>query len=304
MKKFLLFPLLFVSLIAASQNDSLVNGDFETGDCSGWEVITGTVPSAPTAPYSFTQTGTSFCDSSVNHVLMTGGNDALCGFPKVYPNGGGYSLQLGDGTGIGNGSARIQQIFKVDSLNTIFEYHYAIVMNEPGHSQSENPYFTAMFFNQIGDTINKFQVILSSGSEPDFIPYSGGSYIDWTSNIVDLSANQGEYVTIEFTTGDCAQGGHFAYAYIDVESLFSTSIEQLSFDDELLVYPNPIRNELKISVPSTLVNYQVEVISITGQPMFKGTNTSKINTTLFAQGIYFVKIWNDKQVVIKKVIKE
>ena len=78
----------------------------------------------------------------------------------------------------------------------------------------------------------------------------------------------------------------------------------LNSSKDVVVYPNPIRNELKISVPNTFSTYQVEVISITGQPMFKGNNTSKINTTSFAQGIYFVKVWNDKQVQIKKIVKE
>ena len=87
-------------------------------------------------------------------------------------------------------------------------------------------------------------------------------------------------------------------------TITTTGLDVLNAGKDVMIYPNPIRNELKISVPNTLVNYQVEVISITGQPMFKGNNTSKINTTLFAQGIYFVKVWNDKQVVIKKVIKE
>ncbi|HRP61439.1 MAG TPA: hypothetical protein PK833_14300, partial [Vicingus sp.] len=91
------------------------NADFETGNCNGWEVITGTVPSAPSAEYSFTQTGTSACGTSANHVLVTGGTDAQGGFPRVYPGSGGTSVMLGDGTGVNNGAARIRQTFLVDA---------------------------------------------------------------------------------------------------------------------------------------------------------------------------------------------
>ena len=129
MKKLLLFPWLFVSLFSFSQNDSLVNSCFETGDCTGWDVITGTVPSTPTQPYSFIPTGTSTCGVSTNHNIVTGGVDSVCGIQKVFSGGGSYSVLLGDGPGIGNGASRIKQTFLVDSVNTIFEYHYAIVMN-------------------------------------------------------------------------------------------------------------------------------------------------------------------------------
>jgi hypothetical protein len=304
MKKFLLFPWLFVSLFSFSQNNSCVNVNFETGDCMGWDVITGTVPSAPTQPYSFTQTGTSTCGSSVNHIIVTSGTDPNGGFPKVYPGGGGVSLQLGDGIGTGNGAARINQTFLVDSVNSTFTYHYAIVLNDAGHTQNEQPYFTFRIFNQNGDTVWFENRVVSSGGDPDFIAYAGGYYMDWRTQNVNLSAYAGQSVTVEFTAGDCTQSGHYGYAYIDADCLFTTGVNQFSFDNELLVYPNPIRNELKISVPNTFINYQVEIISITGQPIFKGNNTSKINTASFAQGIYFVKVWNDKQVIIKKVIKE
>ncbi len=105
-----------------------------------------------------------------------------------------------------------------------------------------------------------------------------------------------------YSNGDSSgfSANHQEEGEISLSTISTSNI--LEFDFEL--FPNPIRNELKISVPNTLVSYQVEVISITGQPMFKGDNTSKINTTLFARGIYFVKVWNDQHVVIKKVIKE
>ncbi|HRP59229.1 MAG TPA: T9SS type A sorting domain-containing protein [Vicingus sp.] len=223
MKNFLLFPLLFVSLLATSQNDSLVNGGFETGDCTGWEVITGTVPIAPTVPYSFTQTGTSTCDTSINHVLVTGGNDALCGFPKVFPNGGGYSLQLGDGTGTGNGAARIKQTFIVDSIKNVFAYHFAIVFNDAGHVEAESPYFTVSIIDQNETAIFlDYYIAPTSGLDPNFISYSSGYYLNWTTQYVNLSAYEGQSVTVEFTSGDCAQSGHYAYAYVDAECVAPT----------------------------------------------------------------------------------
>jgi len=43
-------------------------------------------------------------------------------------------------------------------------------------------------------------------------------YKDWTPISVNLSDYAGQTVTIEFITSDCTQGGHFGYAYFDVNS--------------------------------------------------------------------------------------
>ncbi|MGE0562163.1 MAG: T9SS type A sorting domain-containing protein [Flavobacteriales bacterium] len=211
------------SVVFSGQYGSCSNLNFEYGDCTNWDIITGTVPTTPTQPFSFTSTGTSTCGVSLNHNIVTGGVDAIGGFPKVFPGGGGYSLQLGDETGTGNGAARIQQTFLVDSINSALAFYYALVLNEPGHTAIEQPYFTTRFFNQNGDTIYRNEIIASSSSlDPDFVAYSGGYYLPWKTQYVDLSSYAGQNVTVEFTTGDCAQGGHFGYAYVDAECLSPT----------------------------------------------------------------------------------
>lgn len=194
------------------------NADFETGNCNGWEVITGSVPASVSAPYSFTQSGTSACGTSANHVIMTGGNDAQGGFPRVFPGGGGTSVMLGDGVGTGNGAARIRQTFLVDANSAAFSYHYAVVLNDAGHTTNEQPYFSVRVFDQGGNSLScgAYQVVApSSSTDPDFTAYPGGYYSDWRSAFVPLQAYIGQNVTIEFTTGDCSQSGHYGYAYID-----------------------------------------------------------------------------------------
>jgi gliding motility-associated-like protein len=199
------------------------NADFETGNCNGWDVITGTVPSAPSTPYSFTQSGTSACGTSPNHVIMTGGNDAQGGFPRVYPGGGATSVMLGDGTGTGNGAARIRQTFLVDANSAAFSYHYAVVLNDAGHSNVEQPYFSVRMFDQGGNSITcgAYEVVAppcagtGTGCDPDFVAYAGGFYSDWRSAFAPLQGYIGQNVTIEFTTGDCSQSGHYGYAYVD-----------------------------------------------------------------------------------------
>lgn len=239
MKNFLLFPLLFVSLLAASQNDSCININFENGNCIGWDVIIGTVPSTtPPQPFTFIQSGISTCDSSVNHNIVTAGIDTVCGIPKIFPGGGDYSIQLGNGEITGNGAARIQQTFLVDSVNTAFAYHYALVINDAGHVAEESPYFSARIYTDT-NSIHVNEVLYqfaSSGGDPDFFPYTSpvgsGYYLNWKTKFVDLSNYVGQYVTVEFTSGDCTQGGHYAYAYVDADCASPADCMFLEFEFE------------------------------------------------------------------------
>ncbi|MCB0380352.1 MAG: T9SS type A sorting domain-containing protein [Flavobacteriales bacterium] len=297
MRKIILFPLLFISLLAFSQNDSLVNGNFETGDCSGWQIIKGTVPaSTPPQPYTFISSGISTCDSSTNHNIVSIGNDAVCGFPKVFPGGGNYSLQLGNGTGTGNGAARIQQTFEVDTVNNVFAYHYAVVLNDAGHTLSEQPYFTARMFNVNGDTIHLKGLTylpVSSGGDPDFIPYVGGVYLDWHTQYVDLSSYVGQDVTIEFTTGDCAQGGHYSYAYVDAECIIPTPCMFMDFD---------FSNILPIACISP---GNIEVNILGGDPPFtynwsSGDTTSSISP--ITSGVYSLTLTDSSGCVKTKTV--
>ncbi len=193
------------------------NADFETGDCTGWEVITGTVTGA--SAYSFNQSGTSSCGVSPNHVIVTGGTDPNGGFPMVFPGGGGSSLMLGDAMGTGNGAGKIRQTFLVDAGSAAFSYSYAVVLNDAGHTVPEQPYFKVNMFDAGGNPIAcaDYSVVAptSSGSDPNFTSYPGGFYSDWRTAFAPLQGYIGQNVTIEFVVGDCSQGGHYGYAYLD-----------------------------------------------------------------------------------------
>ena len=147
------------------------NADFETGDCTGWEPIAGSVTGA--APYSFTSGGATTCGVSAHHVIVTGGTDPNGGFPMVFPGGGGSSLMLGDGMGTGNGAAKIRQTFLVDAGSAAFSYSYAVVLNDAGHTTAEQPYFKVNMFDAGGNPIvcADYSVVAptSSGSDPKLV---------------------------------------------------------------------------------------------------------------------------------------
>lgn len=198
------------------------NVDFEAGNGSGWDMTDGKVN---TNPYEYINVVASGLNAQ--HVIMTGaGTDPNGGFPVVNPDGGSFSLMLGDGEGTGSNAAGISQTFLVDANSESFTYSYALVLENPdGHTTGETPFFKVDMFDQNGDpiTCGNYQVISgppSSGGDPDFIEFTTTAgerayYLPWRTTFAPLQAYVGQNVTIEFVVGDCSASGHYGYGYID-----------------------------------------------------------------------------------------
>ena len=230
-----------------------LNADFETQDATGWDLNYGQIDAAPTAPFSYINVVPTTLGSSTQHSIMTGaGTDAIGGFPVVYP-GGTSSLMLGDGTGTNNSAADASQTFLVDASSAAFSYSYAIVLMDPGHTTAEQPYFKVNMYDSLGNAIacGDYAVVAGgSGADPDFLPFTfggeNGVYMPWRTTFAPLNGYIGQNVTIEFIVGDCAQGGHFGYAYIDASC---SSMEVLGPDTITCTGP------IQISAPLGATSY-------------------------------------------------
>jgi gliding motility-associated-like protein len=184
------------------------NMDFETGNLSGWSGTYGTNPGCtPTCVNTGMIAG--------RHTIMTGaGLDPCGGFPVVAP-GGSFSVRLGNNIN-GGQAEQLVQTFTV-TVPT-FVYQYAVVMQDPGHNAVDQPYFQVEMFDSLGLPINCANITYVAGPNiPGFFNSACPQtvYRPWTSVAVDLTLYVGSDVTIRFTTADCAQGGHYGYAYID-----------------------------------------------------------------------------------------
>jgi len=82
------------------------------------------------------------------------------------------------------------------------------------------------------------------------------------------------------------------------------SIENIQLNNNILVYPNPVLNNLTIEVPQKAV---IEILNIEGQ-IIKTINDSEKKTTIdlknLSNGIYMINIKTDNEFVTKKFIKE
>ena len=150
--------------------------------------------------------------------------DSLCDtlLAKVAP-GSDFSVRLGN-SNVGARHEKLLYTLQVDSSNFLFTYASAIVLQDPGHSITSQPYFQITLLDTAGNELDsvcgKIE-IFADPSIPGFIQSqsSGGFqpplYRDWTFGGIDLTAYEGQSVTVEFTTKDCNAGGHYGYAYID-----------------------------------------------------------------------------------------
>lgn len=214
MKHWLTVVGLIISLSSFSQCD---NADFELGNFSGWSGRTGFC-----CPIVLPNAGL----VATRHLITSGTatDPRTCGVvPVVSPLGGNFSARLGN-PNRGSRAESLSYTYVVTPSSTLFTYQYAVVFEDPGHIDDEQPRFETQVIAG-GQPIPCTQYIVSSSSNlPGFqtcpgIDWQGNpiniAYRNWTTVGVDLSAYIGQSVTLEFKTGDCDLGAHFGYAYID-----------------------------------------------------------------------------------------
>ena len=108
-------------------------------------------------------------------------------------------------------------------------YNYAVVIQNAGHEDFQQPRFTSRIFNVTDNQYvdcGAFQFV-ASGDLPDFCLSKNGQevyYKSWSPITINLFGYAGKTLRLEFTTNDCAAGAHFGYAYVDVNENCSTPL--------------------------------------------------------------------------------
>lgn len=190
---------------AEVQATPCTNMDFETGNFTGWTGKTGSVTSC--CPTTGIVAG--------RHTIMGVGTDPIIPALSTVAPGGSFSVRLGNSSS-GSEAEQIEQTFTVTPSTTSFTYQYAVVLEDPGHGPTEQPFFRIEMFDQGNALIPCSQYYVAAAANiPGFQTVGSVVWKNWTTVSVDLSNYVGQNVTIRFTTGDCSLGGHYGYAYID-----------------------------------------------------------------------------------------
>ncbi len=207
-----------VNFTGITVQPSCTNMNFNAGNLNGWYGTRGTSITGTAGSITPIYNATSLGLVNNQQTIMSGGVDPCAGFPRVDPLGGPFSVRLGN-NGTGANAEQLLQTFSVNPSNSSFSYRYAVVFEDPGHTSEEQPFFRALLRDQNGEIIPCSDFVVSAAVNlPGFFDSpicTGVRYKPWSTVNVDLTNYLGQNVTVEFTTGDCSQGGHYGYAYID-----------------------------------------------------------------------------------------
>lgn len=246
LRPYLLFACLFFLNSAFAQNIVCPpNIDFEFGNFINWECRTGVVNLDNNGQNNLQLTTVGVLPN--RHTLIGAGNNGLDpygGFPQHCPNGSGFSIKLGN-SDAGAQAESVSYTYDVPATTSqfIILYQYAVVFQDPpstsNHETEEKPRFQARVVDVATNTrlgCVSFD-FYSSNTLPGFqvSPLSTPSdtilYKDWTPITIDLTPFAGKKIRVEFITSDCTRGGHFGYAYVDVNANCKSLVRGASICD-------------------------------------------------------------------------
>lgn len=253
------------------------NIDFETGTLSGWSGFSGSNPGCcPTNGFISNGVNAATFDPNGRHTIVTGnGIDPCGGFPVVAPPmpgypAGIYSCRLGNGVN-GGEAERMETVFIPTVANNIFTYQYAVVLENPGHDPSDQPFFKVEILDAGGNPIPCTTILYTAGqSGLDFLDSPNCSdvqYKPWSTVSVDFVAQIGNPVTVRFTSADCTLGGHYGYGYVNCECTVLNVIQQDSLcvgSTVSLIAPLEDNNTYSWTGPGGPYNGQIISVTLPG----------------------------------------
>jgi hypothetical protein len=257
----LLLILLCLVLLTDKGFSQCPNSDFSMGNFTYWVgsfgdndygtyngITPGFLVGTPNSPPS---------DPGQQTIMNIPGTDPNTGgLLSVIPPGGSSSCRLGNDLCYGcistGSAARIEYSLAVTASNAIFTYQYAVILQDASgdHAPTECPKFTIYVLDSVGNVVDPvcgiFEVTAASGL-PGFQTTPATANVcsndadvvwkDWTAVGIDLSSYIGHTIKIQFTSFDCALGGHFGYAYISCSCGSLQITQQCSANADTLYAP-------------------------------------------------------------------
>lgn len=137
---------------------------------------------------------------------------------------------------------------------------------------------------------------LATYSEPDF----GYAKPMTNQKTVDLSSYNGQQIYVAFVM---TQDDGDNWSIDDVNISGTLSNESFENKKTIKVYPNPVKDKVEVTALEEIESLQL--ISITGINVKQVQNTTVMDMSELASGVYFLKITTkDNAISVKKIIKQ
>gem|GEM_PF-1137633 len=142
---------------------------------------------------------------------------------RTIPSGHSYSVRLGNWNYGGENESITYEYIVDTSTSDILLLRYAAVLENPGHQPEDQPRFKFSIVDEYDNPINTacYSADFVSSDQLNWNSYLYDTctvlWKDWTAVGIDLEPLQGQRIFVKLTTYDCAQTGHFGYAYFTLE---------------------------------------------------------------------------------------
>lgn len=289
MKKIIHTLLLITGLIPFSADAQFYNGNLESGTLGGWRAYTGSNSGGSLNLSTFVEGVV-----PARHAIVTPGNDPIVGAPinRVFPRtipADTFSVRLGNGSG---GSQAEILSFLVSNYYppSMMGFSMAFIGDQfhGGTTNHRNPFISIWVSrsNELATSMNPGQLLADTTILLDsltgfFSPLGTDKkfYREWTRfELEDLFPSLAgpwneEKFTIYFATADCADGGHFGYAYIDNVSTYSRTVASFTapatFSQTVIgSFIGSIRINGSASVAESFYLFDIVRCNASGIPLF------------------------------------
>jgi PKD repeat protein len=194
-------------------------------------------------------------------------------------------------------------------VNLQFEFKHAYAQSSSSSNDRLKVYYTLDCGQTWNTLFNKAGTNLASLTTPiantAFVPTA----TNWKANTLPLSLNVGDqiYFRFEFSYDDVnGPGNNFFLDDINVYNSF-VGVNETTWNASLVkVYPNPVNERLTVDLSNVIsTDFALQLIDISGRVVMNRQNIQKnceLDVRQLTKGLYFLRIGNSKQQVIKKVV--
>ncbi|MDR0972092.1 MAG: gliding motility-associated C-terminal domain-containing protein [Bacteroidales bacterium] len=196
----------------------------------------------------------------------------------------------------------------LNDTNCLVTFNYAMVLQSPGHTGYNNPFFQIEVFELSSSGVKGDRVVPCAffeviGQEPApsgwyqiGTGYSAIVWQPWRQVSMNLEEFSGSQVRIEITLAGCSQSGHWAYGYF-VGKVGAPRINVVACGDAsnaaIAIAPSGFSNYQWYANPDNVGANELENIADTATPVFESTDSVfNITSSMLNQygNDYFVKI--------------
>jgi hypothetical protein len=272
-----------ISLLAAGTYSFTVTNSSGCISAASANVVINAQPSSPSAPIVGTVTQPT-CSLATGSVVLSG-----------LPTTGTWTLTRNPGgnTTTGTGSSTIISLlaagtytYTVTNSSGCISAASANVVINPQPLMPNQPIISLNANGLHSDALIGNQWYNKNGL------IDGATYQDYTP------ASSGDYYVVVSINGCTSNPSNSIY-------FIPTANNAIELAKSIMVYPNPVTNELTIEFEGNTVETEFKVINSIGQVVFTGIILEKtvVKTESFTPGIYFVRFRSGNTFEFKKIIK-